>query len=305
MTRQLASRPSCQPKGDNTVDDRSNAEMIEFWNGEGGQKWVRFQSMIDAGLLPFGHRAIAASAVKAGERVLDIGCGCGDTSFELARRVGSDGYVLGVDVSELILERAKSRAATTAVTNIQFERADAQTHQFETASFDLVFSRFGVMFFENPIAAFSNLQSSLKPGGRLAFACWQPAKENSWVSLPVGVAADHVPTLTPPDPEEPGPFSFGAVERIYNILADAGFVDSTIENYETPFSIGKPGGLDEAVEFFMQMGPTAQMIAEADADEATKLQIAGHLRSALKPYDTTGQGLVLDAKAWVVTARKP
>jgi SAM-dependent methyltransferase len=286
------------------MNDKGNAEMIEFWNGEGGQRWVRFQDILDTSLLPFGHRAMTASAVKAGERVIDVGCGCGDTSFELARRVGSDGGVLGVDASDPILNRAMSRMSLAEATSVKFERGDAQIHRFEGASFDLIFSRFGVMFFENPVAAFSNLQSALKPGGRLAFVCWQPARENSWVSLPVGVAAVHVPPPTPPGPEEPGPFSFGDPERVRKILADAGFIGSEIKSYDTPFNIGNSGGIDEAVEFFMQIGPTARMIAEADADEATRSRIADDLRSSLKPHDT-GQGLVMNAKAWVVTARKP
>ena len=286
------------------MNDKVNVEMIEFWNGEGGKKWVRFQDMLDASLLPFGHRAIKAAEVKTGERVIDVGCGCGDASLELARRVGSEGSVLGVDVSEPILEQAKSRMAAQAATGITFERGDAQIHRFDTARFDLVFSRFGVMFFENPTAAFSNLQSALKPGGRLAFVCWQPAGENSWVSLPVGVAAGHVPHPTPPGPDEPGPFAFGEPERVRNILAAAGFINSEIENFDTPFTIGNSGGVDEAVEFFMQIGPTARMIAEADADDATRSRIAGDLRSALKPYDT-GQGLEMDAKTWIVTAHKP
>lgn len=286
------------------MNDKGNAEMIEFWNGEGGRKWVRFQNILDTSLLPFGNRAISASVVKADERVIDVGCGCGDTSFELARRVGQDGYVLGVDVSEPILERAKSRMGTETKASIKFEREDAQVHRFKEASFDLIFSRFGVMFFENPAAAFSNLQSALKPGGRLAFVCWQPARENSWVSLPASVAAGHIPMPAPPGPDEPGPFSFGEPERVRKILNDAGFENSVFDKYDTQFKIGASGGLDEAIEFIMQIGPTARMIAEADADEATRSRIADDLRTSLKSYDT-GQGLALDAKAWVVTARKP
>lgn len=286
------------------MNNEGNADMIEYWNGEGGRKWVRFQNLLDAGLQPFGHRAITASVVKANERVIDVGCGCGDTSFALAHCVGSKGHVLGVDVSEHILERAKARMATAPKASVKFEREDAQIHRFKEATFDLVFSRFGVMFFENPVAAFSNFQSALKPGGRLAFVCWQPAKENLWVSLPASVAAAHIPMPTPPGPEEPGPFSFGEPERVRNILAESGFVSPVIENYDTPFKIGATGGLDEAIEFIMQIGPTARMIAEADADEATRSRIANNLRSALKPYNTE-QGLAMNAKAWVVTARKP
>lgn len=279
-----------------------NSDMSEFWNGDGGRKWVRFRDRVDISLIPFGQEAMAAAAMTSGERVLDIGCGCGDTSFEIDRRVGPNGHVQGIDISKPILAQARNRAAAAVQSDIHFECADAQAHRFEPMAFDVVFSRFGVMFFADPVTAFGNIRRALKPGGRMAFICWQPVKDNEWVSLPLQVAANHLPLPPPQDPEEPGAFSFGDVNRITRILAAAGFVDTSVERFDTGFNVG--ANLNEAVSFLTQMGPASGVIDKPDVDDMTRARIVAELRDTIAPYETE-HGVILGAATWIVTARNP
>jgi len=284
------------------IDDTANADMSEYWNGDGGLKWVNFQNRIDESLTSFGHRAMANAAIKAGEHVLDIGCGCGDTSFEIANRVGPTGSVQGVDISEIILSRAKNRKTLESHNNIKFEKADAQLHNFPNEAFDLVFSRYGIMFFEDPAAAFSNLRQALKPGGRLAFICWQSLKNNQWVNLPVSVAANHIQLPAPPEPEEPGAFSFGETSRINHILAAAGFMDIFIEEFNTKFKVGS--SLDEAVSFLSKIGPASAAMEADEVEDKTRNRFAHDLKISLERF-LSADGVLLDASAWIVTAKKP
>jgi len=284
------------------VDNTVNADMIEFWNGDGGQKWLRFQDNMRESLAPFGHLAMDAAKISAGEQVLDVGCGCGDTTTEIARRIGSGGHVRGVDISKPILAEAKWRAASASLENVTFERADAQTHDFPPSAFDVVFSQFGVMFFAHPVIAFKNIRSAMKPGGRLAFVVWQSVKNNDWVSLSLDVVGNHVPLAAPLDPEEPGAFSFGDMERVKRILLQAGFYDIGVEGVSVPFVVGE--NLDYAATFLTQMGPAGGAIKNADASEETKLRIAGDMRDALGVYKTD-RGIIISSAIWLVTAKNP
>jgi len=284
------------------MNGAANADMSEFWNGANGLKWVEFQDMMDVSLMPLGHRAMTAGKVSDGDRVIDVGCGCGDTSLELARRVGAGGHVLGVDISTPMLARAESRAA--AQKNVAFMNGDAQACAFEAAAFDVVFSRFGVMFFDSPVVAFENLKSALKPGGRIAFVCWRAARDNPWVRLPLEVIANHVPLPAPSPPGEPGEFGFADGQRVNRILADAGFTETSVEKLDMPITVAGGGGIDETIAFFFEMGPSGRAIAAADADEGTKSRIAADLRDALTPH-ATKNGVVMDTATWIVTARKP
>ena len=284
------------------MNDMANADMSEFWNGDGGEKWVRFQERMDAGLIPFGNKAMAVAEVSPGEVVIDVGCGCGDTTLELARRAGPQGRVLGVDISKPILARAQARLDVAAEQNITFEQGDAQIHRFAPATADVVFSRFGIMFFDDPAAAFGNLRRGMKPGGRVTFICWRPAQDNEWIGLSLGVVAKHVPLPLPPGPEDPGPMSFGDPDRVRRVLTSAGLSDIAIERSNMPFRIG--GNRTEAVEFLTQLGPAGGAIAQANTDDGTKTRIAADMREALAPYDT-GQGVVIGAATWIVTARNP
>jgi len=284
------------------MSDAVNSDMSEFWNGEGGKKWLRFRETMDVNLLPFGQKAMAAANIRPGETVLDIGCGCGDTSIEMAGLVGVDGRVLGVDISEPILARARAQAMVSVKKNVAFECGDAQVLRVEKAAFDLIFSRFGVMFFDDPVAAFKNLHGALKPGGRVAFICWQPAKDNEWIKTSFEAVARHVPLPEPAGPEDPGAMSFGNTERVKRILTASGFADIQIKRCGTPFTVGNT--LDEAVSFLMQMGPASGAVTQSDANEATKSKIATDLRETLIAYDT-GVGVTMGAATLIVTALKP
>jgi len=279
----------------------ANADMNEFWNGAGGEKWLRFQDTMDINLKPFGHKAITAANILPGETVLDIGCGCGDTTFELARLVGSSGQVLGLDISQPLLARAEALSESTAEKNIMFKCGDAQEFAFAESTFDLLFSRFGVMFFDNPVTAFSNLQKSLKPGGRLTFICWQPLMKNEWVKTSLKVVARHISLPAPSGPEEPGPMSFGDPKRVARILKASGFSDICINACDTAFTVGRD--LDEAVAFLTQMGPAAAAISQSEVDEKEKVKIARDMQQTLQQFATKA-GITLSAATWIVSAKR-
>jgi SAM-dependent methyltransferase len=278
-----------------------NAEQATYWNETGGPTWVALQERIDAQIAPIGLEAIERAAPRPGERCLDVGCGCGETSIQLAERVGPKGQVLGVDLSGPMLERARERAAEKNVP-AEFERADAQIHVFAPGRFDLVFSRFGVMFFEDPVAAFANLHAALSPGGRLAFACWRAFKDNEWVTVPMRAAARHVPLPEPGDPNAPGPPSLGDPERIRGILGKAGFEDVKNEPHDLPIDVGGGAAPDELIDFVLKIGPTARMLAAAEADASTIAAVRDEVRAAIEPHMKDGH-LRLGSATWLVTAR--
>ena len=275
-----------------------NAEQITYWNEQGGPRWVRLQEDLDRQLASFGRIVMDRLALGAGERVLDVGCGCGETSLELGRRVGAAGSVLGVDISTVMLERAAERGKSAP--NVKFLVADAQTHPFPPASFDAVFSRFGVMFFQDPRAAFTNIRLAMKPGGRLAFHCWKSLPENPWMTVPLFAALQHVPPPTPPPPDAPGPFAFADPDRVRGILADAGFAAIDFESRNDSMGLGT-GGADEAADFAMQMGPASIALREATPETVAKVRTS--IREALVPYQTE-RGVALATASWIVTARR-
>jgi len=278
-----------------------NAEQITYWNEQTGPKWVARQALLDGQLATFGEAVLDAAKVGVGDRVLDVGCGCGDTTLALARRAGPRGRAVGVDVSAPMLARARERAAAERCANLEFLEADAQTHPFAPASFDAVVSRFGVMFFADPTAAFRNLRGALAPGGRLAFACWQSLPENPWMLVPIMAAAQHVPLPPPPAPGAPGPFSFAERDRVEGVLAGAGFVDVAFRTFAPEMTLGGEGGLDVAVEFLLQLGPMAAALRQANRPDLVPAVTAA-VREALAPY-ATPRGVVMASKAWIVTAR--
>ena len=201
--------------------DDANTEQREYWNEQAGPTWVRNQERLDAQIQPWGELALNALAAAPGEAVLDVGCGCGATSLALAAQVGPEGRVVGLDLSGPMLARARERAAAEGRANVSFLQADAQTHAF-APEFDALFSRFGVMFFDDPPAAFANLAGALRPGGRLSFACWQGREQNGWVSIPMAALIGEVELPPPPAPDAPGPFALGDPDRLRALLEGAG-----------------------------------------------------------------------------------
>ena len=279
----------------------SNAEQIRYWNEAAGPKWVAFQKVIDAQISPLGEQVMDRAGIAPGERVSDVGCGCGDMTIALGRRVGPAGRVLGIDVSAPMLERAAETARAAGVTNVRFENADAQTHRLSPSAFDVVYSRFGIMFFTDPVAAFTNLRAALRPGGRLAFVCWQALPENPWLFVPLRAAAQHLTLPPPPAPDAPGPFAFADPERVRGILARAGFGDIVLEELHTTLTLGGGGTVDQAVRFLTEgVGPVSGVLREADP--AVRPTVAAAVRAAIAPFHTP-EGVRMGSAAWIVTAR--
>lgn len=280
--------------------DQANAEMAAYWNGEGGDKWVSFGDRLEAGLKPFGARVIEAAAAQADENVLEIGCGCGPNTIELATRLGG-GHVTAVDISATVLAAAQENVAATGLSNVEFRCADAQTFDFGLERYHLAFSRFGVMFFDDPVAAFKNIGAALIPGGRVAFACWAALNHNPWIAEPLQSVAKHIALPPPPEPGTPGPFSLSDERHIQTILSEAGLGSITIETFRAPMELG--ADVDEAVNYLLQMSPVGGAVRQAEPDAETRATIADDLGELLAPYATEG-GVLMDAEALMVTADK-
>ena len=281
---------------DSNGNHNSNEEQIKYWNAKAGAVWVAQQEHLDHLLTPLSEAGLAAAKFAAHESALDIGCGCGDTSIALGASQSS-GAVTGVDISEPMLAHAKVRAG--AMPNVNFKQADAATAEFD-GQYDLLFSRFGVMFFFDPKAAFKNLHKALKPSGRMVFVCWQPPSENPWMSL-AGKAVQPFmpPAVIPPNPHAPGPFAFSDPAHVLNILTDAGFANVRIESFNTPLHIAD--NLDDALYFQTQIGPAANAVATLEG--AAKDQALNAVKEMFRPH-VTREGLNLEAAVWIVNAEK-
>jgi SAM-dependent methyltransferase len=279
----------------------SNDAQIDYWNTSAGETWVRHQQQLDRQLEVLGLEAMRVLAPATGEHIVDIGCGCGETTLELSAYVGPSGAVVGVDISEPMLEVARRRDPPAGVVRPAFRNLDAQTADLRAsdlgqAAFDGAFSRFGVMFFADPVAAFANIRGALKPGGRLAFVCWRAFQDNPWMREPMAAAAPLLPPLPPVDPTAPGPFAFADDGRVRAILTDAGFTSVAIDPFDA--NIGG-GSVEQTVNLTMQVGPLGRILREiphmADA-------VVGAVHAAIQPYDTP-RGVLMPAAVWIVRAR--
>lgn len=277
-----------------------NAEQIAYWNGPGGQRWVDRQQAQDEMLEPISAILLDRAKSRPGERVVDVGCGCGATTRAFAEKVGAAGHVLGVDISAPMLQRARQVAPQGA--RVEFQLADASAYPFKPASFDLIVSRFGVMFFAEPAGSFANLRKALRPGGRLTFVCWREPRANPWLITPLQAAYNHVPKLPEVGPEDPGPFSFASEARVHRILGGAGFSDIAMEACDLTLDVAIGNGLDAAVESALQIGPTSRALEGQPADIVAAVRRSIH--EVLAPF-AKGQAVVLPASIWVVTARNP
>jgi SAM-dependent methyltransferase len=275
-----------------------NAAQEDYWNGRAGQTWVELKDLLDMELRVLGREAQAALKPIPGERVLDIGCGSGETSLDLAAAVAPAGSVLGADLSQLLLDLARSRAGDQDLP-VRFMAADAQTSDFGGAPFDAAFSRFGVMFFSDPNAAFANIAAALKPGGRLAFVCWRAFAENPLMRDPFEAALPLIPPPEPSDPLAPGPFAFADPERVRAILSGAGFVDIAIRPFDA-----EVGGwtLDEAMIVAQRLGPLGTILRINPELAPTVLEA---VRGALTRSQGADGRVRQAAAVWIVTARRP
>jgi SAM-dependent methyltransferase len=276
---------------------RASQSFVE----KAGEAWARLQDRTDSLIEPLGRVAIDRLGVAAGERIVDVGCGCGQTLLQLADLAGPSGHVLGVDISPPMLARARERAAGRPT--IELALADAQTYAFAPGAFDAVFSRFGVMFFDDTRAAFRNLRAAARPGGRLSFVCWQDLAKNPWAARPLEAVMRLLPASALPDlmrPGRPGPFFLSDPARVRAILGDAGWGDVSLEPVEMPLHLGGAGTLDEVVDYSLQIGPAAR--AMGDAPETLRPALAAALREAFAPF-AGARDVFMDGAAFVVVAR--
>lgn len=273
-----------------------NATQIADWNGVMGQRWATLQQEIDGIVVPFGEAALAAAAAQPGERVIDVGCGCGDTSITLARTVGPAGAVLGVDVSAPMLAVARERGA--GLPQLAFSDADASVAALPQG-IDLLFSRFGVMFFDRPVPALAHLRASLRAGGRCVFVCWRTPRDNPWTMTPL-VAARAALNVTPApvDPFAPGPFAFADEARLRGLLAEAGFGDIALARFDAPVTLGPTPRA--AAENALRVGPTSRFLTEVG--EQHRATVCAAVEAALAPLAAADGSVKLNGSTWVVSA---
>ena len=278
----------------------ANTDQAERWNaGEDMAHWITNQARYDRMNEPFTALILAAAALRPGNGVLDVGCGCGGTTLAAARLI-APGQAVGIDLSGPMLARARADAEAAGLGNAVFEQGDAQVHPFEPGRFDAVISRFGTMFFADPVAAFANIRSATRPAGRLVFACWQPLAANQWLLVPGAALAEHVP---PPagfgSGDGPGMFAFSDPDRIRQILAAAGWDDIEITSEHVSILVGGGGSVEDALEFLRTGSMGRTMLAGADA--GTVDRAVASVRAALAPY-ADAEGVRLGAAVWLVQA---
>jgi SAM-dependent methyltransferase len=279
--------------------DIVNVDQAEAWDGPEGEHWAAHYARFDATIAPHHRALMAAAAIAPGERVLDIGCGNGLTSRDAARAVGPSGEVLGVDLSGPMLARAELLAKEDGLGNVRFAQGDAQVQPFEADTYDLAISRFGVMFFLDPVAAFANTASALRSGGRLAVLVWQSVPANEWVMAmreALAVGRD----LPVPPPGAPSPFSLADTDYARRTLTEAGFTDIAFAPSEQRFHVGSDA--DDAYGFVTGL-KVIQMMLE-DLDDATKAQALDNLRATMADHQTA-DGVIFGSATWIITARKP
>jgi ubiquinone/menaquinone biosynthesis C-methylase UbiE len=278
-----------------------NAEQREYWNGEAGERWAQQDEMMAALLEPIARSLLEHADLSGVRGAVDIGCGGGSQSLLLAERLGPSGRVLGVDISGPLLAVARERAATASANAaaMDFVHADATSYTFEPGAFDLLFSRFGVMFFDDPVAAFTNLRSALGANGKLAFTCWQSVQDNPWIWLALQAALRFVPPPEAADPDAPGPFSFADPSRLKSVLGDAGFRDIAIEHHPVTLRWAAADTLAGNVAGLIQMGPVSSLLV--DQDDTVRQQVLEAVVEVMGEF-YHDDALNLPAAAWLVTA---
>jgi ubiquinone/menaquinone biosynthesis C-methylase UbiE len=280
--------------------DSPNAREVQYWNSAQTRAWADEYEVIDRLFAGLTRVALDHAAPKLGERVIDIGCGSGTTVLELAARVGPTGYVLGADVSKPSVEKAQERIAAAGVQQAEITLCDVSTHSFPANSFDLVFSRFGVMFFADPVAAFANIHKAMKSDGRLAVAVFRTPQENKWATAALATVRHLLPSITPPGPEDPGQFSWADAARVRRILETAGFQDISLTPHDPEMPLAGRGGAAEAANFMSRVGPVVR--AMSDASEQRRKEVRAALEAFFKIHEGP-KGIVLPGAIWVVTAR--
>ncbi|HJU20496.1 MAG TPA: class I SAM-dependent methyltransferase [Stellaceae bacterium] len=282
------------------MTETPNAAQRDHWNTVAGPRWVGFGGAIESRVSAVNDLLLARAAPKLGENVLEIGCGTGATTVPLAEAVGETGHVLGIDIAEPMLAAARRRVSESGVRNVSLVLADAQAHSFEPGRFDLIVSRFGVMFFADPTAAFANLCGAARPGGRLCFACWAPLAENPHWLVPYDIVRRRLGPPAPTDPRAPGPLAFSDPDYVAGFLAAAGFADIEIRR-ETPAIIAESP--EAETELALIMGPSGRLIEEKKPDPAAREALKREIGAAFASRAKEG-ALRLPMTVFLVTARR-
>ncbi|WP_334142773.1 class I SAM-dependent methyltransferase [Rhabdothermincola sp.] len=284
------------------MDDRrhiavapSNTAQAKAWDGDEGAFWARQADRFDRAVAGYRQPFLEAAGIGSADRVLDVGCGCGETTLDAAH-LADGGTALGVDLSSAMLEVARRRASDQGIANASFEQADAQVYAFELASFDLAISRTGAMFFGEPVAAFTNIGTALRPGGRLTLLAWQPLTGNEWIREFSGALAAGR-DMPPPPPDAPGPFALSDPQRVEHILGAAGFDEIRLDPVEAPMWFGDTA--DDACEFVL--GVSGWMLE--GLDDESRSRALGALRSSIESH-TGSTGVLYASAAWLIRARK-
>jgi SAM-dependent methyltransferase len=277
-----------------TTETLANAQQADHW-AIAGKAWVEHNAVMERFMAPLTAALLDAAFPGEGRAVVDIGCGVGATTRQMARRLGPAGRAVGVDISEPMVAAAQRQAQAEGLAGAEFRQADAQTADLGEAAFDAAMSRFGVMFFADPVAAFGNIRRAVKPGGQISFICWRSPAENAFFVAPSMAAAAVLPPSAPPDPDAPGPFFFADPQRVHAVLEGAGWRDLAIDKVDVPRSMSPA----EALTMTLGVGPVASAARE-NPELRPRLEEA--VRQAFEPF-RQGEALAVSLACWLVRAR--
>ena len=279
----------------------ANKDQKDFWSGKGGDVWVKRQQAMDTMLNPLGEAALQKLELNKDTNVLDIGCGCGNTTLSIAEKIKPSGRVTGLDISKPMLQRAIESARNRSLENTSFQCVDVQTEYLGVNTFNAAFSRFGVMFFEDPVAAFRNINESLLPRSPLSFICWQSPIQNPWQSLFVQEVKNFIDLPSPP-PRSPGPFAFMESDYVNSILENSNFENVEIVGYEAKVNMFSGRSLSDAVKDYTSINPVVTEMLK-DSTEELKERILNSVIEVFSPYFSE-KGLIFPSATWIVTANK-
>ncbi len=286
---------------DNAAGD---VEFVDFWNTVLVPKFIKFKHVLVDGLTHHCEAIFPNLKVKEGDTVLDVGCGFGDTAMKLARRVGPNGRVLGVDCCDAFMDYGRREAAEKGIDNVSFENGDVMIMPFEP-EYDFIFSRFGTMFFSNPVWAMRNMRTAMKPGATMTHIVWRTRDDNPWLNMAKEVVLKYLP---PPGEDAltcgPGPFSMAGQEMVTGMMKSAGYENINFERVDAPVLVGRT--VEDAIDFQLSIGPAGEVFREAgDEAEEKRPVIEAALAEAIDAQKKVAEGIVMDSSSWVISATNP